>query len=116
VGEESAYRGVSRTRGRIELKFADGEKLAVSPSQWGRWLDNSDVQDTLLLRQLFDRLGALYALPSAVIMPAPHQEPPDGHREPPGMVRRARGKPVEPPERESSSPRLAPLAPYLEKQ
>lgn len=60
VSEESTYRGVTRTRWRIDIAFMDGTKLAVSPSQWGAWLDNSDVQDELLLRQLFERLHTLY--------------------------------------------------------
>ena len=76
VGEESTYRGVTRTRWHIIIEFVDGEKLAVSPSQWGAWLDNNDVQDELLLRQLIERLHALYPLPHAATL-APAIDGPD---------------------------------------
>lgn len=71
VSEKSIYRGVTRIHWRIDIEFTDGEKLAVSPSQWGARLNNSDVQDKLLLRQLIERLHALYPLPQTVeVIPA----------------------------------------------
>ena len=65
--ETSSHRGAERTRWWMEIQFANGQTLSVSPSQWGAWLGNSDVGEELLLRQLRDRLRLLYSLPSSPI-------------------------------------------------
>lgn len=69
VGEEAVSRGMRRTHWRIDIHFTDATKLAVSPSQWGAWMANCDVEDELLLRQLAARLHALYVVAPAAIAP-----------------------------------------------